>query len=113
LSVATGGSLVIAGAGGHAGGGAAAGPYPNPVSGDLVSVPLHLSADAAEVRLRLYNMRMQRVYASTWRDVGAQETLTMDGMDRLPPGHYLLTVDASLRDGRREAARHAKVLVAR
>jgi hypothetical protein len=106
------GSLVVAGSR-PAGGPGASVPYPNPVNGDRVCVPMALSGDAREVRVRMYNMRMQRVYAGAWRDVASRDTLQVDGMRRIPPGRYLLTVEADLRDGGREAPRLAKVLVTR
>jgi hypothetical protein len=74
--------------------------FPNPVTGDVLNVALKLAVDAAEIDVELFDMAYRRIYRGTRHNVAnADGLVTVNGMNKLAPGVYLLRAKARLIDG--------------
>ena len=88
--------------------------YPNPVSGDLINVALKLNSDAAEVKVEVYNMAMQRMYKGVWQGVSKLEGgVKIDGVSLWPPGVYFIRSIVKLADGSTQNFKVIRVMVKR
>ncbi len=88
--------------------------YPNPVTGDRVTMALDLQSDATQVEVAVFNTAMQRVRHETFADVGAgSPRVTLDGLSRLAPGVYLLRLTATVADGTTRTFPTRKLVVKR
>jgi len=89
-------------------------PYPNPVSGDRITVALQLDEDAEWVEVDAYSVTFEMVFRGTWRAVRrADGSLTINGVSSWAPGPYLLKVRARLQSGRMQRLPTARVMVRR
>jgi len=88
--------------------------YPNPASGDLLHVSLHLAADATRVSLDVYDASMRRVFTGAWGAVQAVDgTLDIAGVRAWAPGIYLVRAVATYADNTTRTFPIAKLKVKR
>lgn len=90
------------------------GAFPNPVSGDVLTVTIKPDRPADRVMLEVYNTGRDRVYAGVWRDVSAvDQDLVITGVKAWAPGLYFVRAHAEFPDGRRQEFALLKVAVKR
>lgn len=88
--------------------------YPNPVSGDRLTISLLLKADADEVEIEVYNAVLERIWRGSWRNVAAWDSeFHLDGVLGWAPGPYLIRARATMADGSAAKFPIAKVVVKR
>jgi len=86
--------------------------FPNPVTGDVLNVPLKMDADAEEVTVEIYDMAYRRIYRGTRMNLVAADGLVkIPGMSALAPGVYILRARARLAGGKTADYGTMKVVV--
>jgi len=74
--------------------------YPNPVSGDSVSVAVRLESNASSIEMDVYNTGYQRVWHGEFPGALAGAwPLEVTGVSRWAPGVYLIRIRAKKADG--------------
>jgi len=74
--------------------------YPNPVSGDSVSLAIRLRAAATSIMMDVYNTAYQRVWNGEFPAASAGDrVLQVAGVSRWAPGVYLVRIRAFRADG--------------
>lgn len=88
--------------------------YPNPVSGDSVTVNLKLSQAARELVVTVYNVGYSRVYEGVWRNFSSQSgEIVINGLSNWAPGFYVIRINATLMDGNEQVLPIVKLVVKR
>lgn len=88
--------------------------YPNPVTGDTLTLVLNLAADAEAVTAEIYNASFHLVAEEAWRDVPQLDgRVTVHRVGRWAPGVYAIRVRARYPGGDVRAFPLAKVRVER
>ena len=88
--------------------------YPNPVSGDQVTIGVPLTDDAQTLTVEVFNLALQRVFTGTWENVMmASGTVTVNGLSQWAPGRYLVKATARLLGGETKKFATLKLVVKR
>lgn len=88
--------------------------YPNPVSGDVLTLVLNLTEDAETVTAEVFNASFRLVANDAWRDVPhGDPRVALHGVSSWAPGIYAIRIKARSARGEERAFPMVKVQVRR